>query len=198
MKKIHFIGIGGISMSGIANLMLNEGYLITGSDIGLSKQVKMLKDKGVNITIGEDANMAIDADIVVYTDAIKSDNTELLKAKELHKEIYERAEFLGKITTQYQNVLCISGTHGKSTTTGMVASCFLEDRKNPTIQIGAFLPKINANYYVGGKEYFIMEACEYQDSFLKFHPTSEIILKIWPILKILFRSIQSYFLKMAF
>jgi len=82
------------------------------------------------------------------------------------------------ITKEYQNVICISGTHGKSTTTGMVASCFLEDDKNPTIQIGAFLPKINSNFYVGGNEYFIMEACEYVDSFLSFYPTSEIILNV--------------------
>lgn len=177
-KRIHFIGIGGISMSGIAEILHTKGSIITGSDMQMSKTVKYLIDKGIKIVIGEDENLINDADIVVYTAAISEDNKELMKAKELHKEMYERAKFLGLMTKDYENVLCISGTHGKSTTTGMVASCFLEDGKNPTIQIGAILPKINSNYYVGDNKYFIMEACEYVDSFLSFFPTSEIILNI--------------------
>lgn len=177
-KRIHFIGIGGISMSGIAEILHTKGSIITGSDMQMSKTVKYLIDKGIKIVIGEDENLINDADVVVYTAAISEDNKELMKAKELHKEMYERAKFLGLMTKDYENVLCISGTHGKSTTTGMVASCFLEDGKNPTIQIGAILPKIKSNYYVGGNKYFIMEACEYVDSFLSFFPTSEIILNI--------------------
>lgn len=177
-KKIHFIGIGGISMSGIAEILLEDGHTITGSDIALSKPVQLLRKKGVTISLEENPDLVDDADIVIYTNSIKNDNKELVRAKELKKVIYERAQFLGLLSKDYQNVICISGTHGKSTTTGMVASCFLEDQKNPTIQIGAFLPKINANYLVGSKNYFIMEACEYQDSFLHFYPTSEIILNI--------------------
>lgn len=177
-KKIHFIGIGGISMSGIAEILHTKGNIVTGSDMQMSKAVEMLINKGINITIGENPTLIGDADIVVYTAAISKDNKELIRAKELNKEMYERAKFLGLMTKEYDNVLCISGTHGKSTTTGMVASCFLEDDLNPTIQLGAFLPKINANYYVGDNKYFIMEACEYVDSFLSFYPTSEIILNI--------------------
>lgn len=177
-KKIHFIGIGGISMSGIAEILHTKGNIVTGSDMQMSKAVEMLINKGINITIGENPTLIDDADIVVYTAAISKDNKELIRAKELNKEMYERAKFLGLMTKEYDNVLCISGTHGKSTTTGMVASCFLEDNLNPTIQLGAFLPKINANYYVGDNKYFIMEACEYVDSFLSFYPTSEIILNI--------------------
>lgn len=177
-KVIHFIGIGGISMSGIAEILYAKGSIITGSDVTLSKQVQYLLDKGITVTIGENPSLIEKADIVVYTAAISEDNTELKKARELNKELYERAKFLGIMTKDYKNVICISGTHGKSTTTGMVASCFLEDEKNPTIQIGAFLPKINSNFYVGDNEYFIMEACEYVDSFLSFFPTSEIILNI--------------------
>lgn len=177
-KKIHFIGIGGISMSGIAEILHTKGSIVTGSDMQMSKAVEMLINKGINITIDENPTLIDDADIVVYTAAISKDNKELIRAKELNKEMYERAKFLGLITKEYDNVLCISGTHGKSTTTGMVASCFLEDDLNPTIQLGAFLPKINANYYVGDNKYFIMEACEYVDSFLSFYPTSEIILNI--------------------
>jgi len=177
-KVIHFIGIGGISMSGIAEILHEKGSTITGSDMGISKTVQRLKDKGIQVVIGEDPTLVEKADIVVYTAAISEDNKELIKARELKKELYERAKFLGLMTKDYKNVICISGTHGKSTTTGMVASCFLEDKKNPTIQIGAFLPKINSNFYVGDNEYFIMEACEYVDSFLSFFPTSEIILNI--------------------
>ena len=177
-KTIHFIGIGGISMSGIAKILFEEGATITGSDMQESKTVKMLKDKGIKITIGEDPTFIDNADIVVYTAAIKDDNKELLRAKELKKELYERAKFLGILTKEYENVICISGTHGKSTTTGMISTCFLKDEKNPTIQIGAILPKIHSNSYVGEKKYFIMEACEYVDSFLSFFPTSAVILNI--------------------
>ena len=177
-KKVHFIRIGGISMSGIAIILHEKGTIVTGSDAANSKTIKMLEEKGIEIAIGENPSLVEKADIVVYTAAISEDNTELIKARELNKPLYERAKFLGLITKDYKNVLCISGTHGKSTTTGMVASCFLEDDKNPTIQIGAFLPKIKSNYYIGGNDYFIMEACEYVDSFLSFYPTSEIILNI--------------------
>jgi len=177
-KRIHLIGIGGISMSGIAEILHAKGAIITGSDMQENKTIDMLREKGISVTIGENKNLIDNIDIVVYTAAISEDNEELKRARELNKELYERAKFLGLMTKDYKNVLCISGTHGKSTTTGMVASCFLEDDKNPTIQIGAFLPKIKSNYYVGSNEYFIMEACEYVDSFLSFFPTSEIILNI--------------------
>ena len=177
-KTIHMIGISGISMSGIAEILLSNGVNITGSTIELSKPAKRLQDKGVKITIGEDPSLVENADIVVYTAAISNNNSELIRAKELGLPVYERAKFLGLMTKEYKNVICISGTHGKSTTTGMVASCFLEANLNPTIQIGAYLPKIDANYHVGNKDYFIMEACEYVDSFLSFFPTSEIILNI--------------------
>lgn len=177
-KHIHFIGIGGISMSGIAEILLEKGAIITGSDMQITKTVIDLQKKGINVFIGENPDLINDADTVVYTAAISDNNKELVRAKELHKETYERATFLGILCKNFQNVICISGTHGKSTTTGMIASCFLEDDKNPTIQIGAYLPKINANYYVGGNEYFIIEACEYVDSFLKLYPTSEVILNI--------------------
>ncbi len=177
-KKIHFIGIGGISMSGIAEILFEKGSIISGSDASLSKNVQTLIDKGITVTIGENPAIIDDVDIVVYTAAISPEHSELKRAYELHKEVYERAKFLGLMTKEYKEVICISGTHGKSTTTGMISSCFIEDGKNPTIQIGAILPKINSNYYVGGYDYFIMEACEYVDSFLNFFPTSEVILNI--------------------
>ena len=176
-KLVHFIGIGGISMSGIALLLYENGSKITGSDASYNKTVKMLESKGIKVTIGEDDSLINDADYVVYTAAISKDNSEYLKAIELNKPLYERAKFLGILTKEYDNVLCISGTHGKSTTTGMVTSVFLQS-KNPTVQIGAVHHLLNTNYKSGSKEYFIMEACEYVDSFLSFNPTSIIILNI--------------------
>ena len=177
-KKIHFIGIGGISMSGIAYIMQSFNATISGSNI-VSNDVtdKLIKD-GLNVLIGHHPEMINDADIIVYTAAIKEDDPELVKAKKLNKEIYERAEFLGKLSQHYKNCLCIAGTHGKSTTTGMVSLIFLEAKLNPTIQIGAMLDEINGNYYVGDNNYLIMESCEYKDSFLHFFPTGSIITNI--------------------
>lgn len=177
-KKFHFIGIGGISMSGIALILKEEGYSVTGSDMQESNTVIDLRNKGIDVFIGENPELICDADIIVYTAAIQSDNKELIRAKELNKELYERAVFLGLLTKEYKNVICISGTHGKSTTTGMISSAFIESEKKPTIQIGAYLPLIKSNYLVGNKDYFIMESCEYVESFLHFFPTSAVILNI--------------------
>ena len=177
-KKIHFIGIGGISMSGIAEIVKSLGGIVSGSDIQESQITEKLSLDGMNIKIGHHPEMIKDADIVVYTAAIHEDDPERIETKKLKKENYERAKFLGIISKQYKNCLCISGTHGKSTTTGMVSMCFLEANLNPTIQIGAMLSEINGNTKIGSKDYLIMESCEYVDSFLHFHPTSIIITNI--------------------
>lgn len=177
-KKVHFIGIGGISMSGIAEIVKSLGGIVSGSDIQESQITEKLTKDGMNIKIGHHPEMIKEADIVIYTAAIHEDDKERIEAKKLNKETYERAEFLGIISKQYKNCLCISGTHGKSTTTGMVSMCFLEANLNPTIQIGAMLSEINGNTKIGSKDYLIMESCEYVDSFLHFHPTSIIITNI--------------------
>ena len=177
-KNVHMIGIGGVSMSGIADILLSYNCKITGYDARESDLTKKLVAKGVDISYTYNLKHVEDADIVIYTAAIKDDNDELAYAKKLNKELYERSVFFGLMMKNYKNVLCISGTHGKSTTSGMVSSIFLEAQKNPTIQIGAILPKIGGNDYIGDKEYFIAEACEYVDSFLDFFPTAEIILNI--------------------
>ena len=176
-ERIHLIGIGGISMSGIAEMLKNNA-LVSGSDLTKSEITEKLKNDGIEIKIGHHPEMIDKADIVVYTAAIKKDDPELVMAQKLNKKIYERAEFLGLLMTKYKFRLCISGTHGKSTTTGMVSTIFLDAGLNPTISIGAMLPKIKNNYYIGDKDYFILEACEYVDSFLNFFPTQEIILNI--------------------
>ena len=177
-KKIHLIGIGGISMSSIALMLLNMNAQVSGSDIQESNLTKNLEEKGVKIKYGHHPEMVHDADIVVYTAAICKDDPERIAIKNENKENYERAEFLGMMMKEFKHSLCVSGTHGKSTTTGMLSLIFLEANLNPTIQVGAILPEINGNTHLGNHDYFIMEACEYVDSFLHFHPTSAIITNI--------------------
>ena len=177
-KKVHMIGIGGVSMSGIAEILVNFGFEVSGSDNCENKTTQKLQQNGIKFMKGHDAKNVIGADCVVYTAAVKPDNVELLKAKELGIPTIERADFLGELTRCYLNTIAVSGTHGKSTTTSMVSLCFLEAQKDPSIQVGADLRQIDGNYKVGNSEYFIIEACEYVESFLKFTPKAEIVLNI--------------------
>ena len=177
-KKIHLIGIGGISMSSIALMLKNMKASVTGSDMQETNITKSLIEKGITVLYGHHEELIEKADIIVYTAAIHENDPERITAKALNKPTYERAEFLGILMKEFKNSLCVSGTHGKSTTTGMLSLIFLEAGIKPTIQVGAILPEINGNTYLGGHEYFIMEACEYVDSFLHFHPTSAIITNI--------------------
>ena len=177
-KKIHMIGIGGVSMSGIAAILKNWGFLVTGSDFAESENTKKLSDLGIKVTIGHSTSDVKDSDVVVYSAAIKEDDPEMIVAKQLNIPTIERADFLGELTRCYKDTICISGTHGKTTTTSMVSLCFLEALKDPSIQVGAILKQIDGNYKVGNSEYFVIEACEYVESFLKFSPKSEIILNI--------------------
>ena len=177
-KFIHMIGIGGISMSGIAQMLLSFGAKVSGSDLKETKITKKLEDLGVTIKYGHNPEMIDIADIVVYTAAISDDDLEKVAAIKQNKEMYERSEFLGLLSKQYENCLCIAGTHGKSTTTSLVSLIFLEANLNPTIQVGAILPQIDGNSYIGDNKYLIMESCEYVDSFLQFHPTSAIVLNV--------------------
>ena len=177
-KKIHMIGIGGVSMSGIAEILLNWGFSISGSNNVDSDILHTLRNAGIKIYIGHDAKNVEGADCVVYTAAVHDDNVELVHAKELGIPVIERSTFLGEITRCYKNTIAISGTHGKTTTTSLVSLCFVEANKNPSIQVGAIIPELHGNYRVGNSEDFIIEACEYVESFLKFSPKSEIILNI--------------------
>lgn len=177
-KKIHMIGIGGVSMSGLAEILLNWGFEISGSDSTKSEQIEKLKNAGIKIFFNHTAENVIGSDIVVYTAAISKDNPELLKAKALGIPTVERADFLGELTRCFKDTIAISGTHGKTTTTSMISLCFLEALKDPSIQVGAYLKNIDGNYRVGNSEHFIIEACEYVESFLKFSPKTEIVLNI--------------------
>lgn len=177
-KVIHMIGIGGVSMSGIAAILKNFGFTVTGSDRVNSESVQSLIKKGIKVTIGHNLEDVSKSDAVVFSAAVKQDDPEMLEAKRLNIPTIERADFLGALTRCFKDTICISGTHGKTTTTSMISLCFLEAMQDPSIQVGAFLKAIDGNYRVGNSEHFIIEACEYVESFLKFSPKAEIILNI--------------------
>lgn len=177
-KSIHMIGIGGVSMSGLAEITKNMGFKVTGSDAKLSDTTKKLTENGIQVYEGHLADNVIGSELVVYTAAIKKDNPELLKAQELNIPTMERSEFLGELMKKYEENICICGTHGKTTTTSMLSLTFLQANLDPTIQVGATLKQIDGNYKVGNSEYFIVESCEYVESFLKFHPKTAVLLNI--------------------
>lgn len=177
-RKIHLIGIGGVSMSGIAEILNHWGFSVTGSDASQSEYTNSLIAHNIPVTIGHDVENASHADLVVYTAAISPEDPELLQARKLFIPTIERADFLGLLTKMFNDTICVSGTHGKTTTTSMISSCFLEGKLDPTIQVGAYLNQLDGNYRLGNSEYFIIEACEYVESFLKFYPKTEIILNI--------------------
>ncbi|MCR5145731.1 MAG: UDP-N-acetylmuramate--L-alanine ligase [Clostridia bacterium] len=177
-RKIHMIGIGGVSMSGIAEILKNWGFTVTGSDTAQSEYTDALISNGIQVKIGHDLDAVLNADLVVYTAAISQEDPELVRARNMGIPTIERGDFLGILTKVFNDTICVSGTHGKTTTTSMIASCFLEGKLDPTIQVGAYFNQINANYRVGNSEYFIIEACEYVESFLKFYPKTEVILNI--------------------
>lgn len=178
-KHIYFIGIGGISMSGLAEIMYDRGYKVSGSDMKSSTITSHLAHKNINIYVPHSgAHITPDIDLVVYTAAISQDNPELIKAKELGLDVISRAEFLGFLMKTYKYPICVSGTHGKTTTTSMLSETFISSGLNPTITVGGILKSIGGNIRAGGDEYFITEACEYCDSFLNFFPKIGIILNM--------------------
>lgn len=176
---IHLIGIGGISMSGIAQMLNDENYVISGSDRASSPITERLVDLGIKVYVGHnEENISSDIDLVVYSAAISQDNPERMRAKELGIPQIDRAQMLGIIMKNYTCPIAVSGTHGKTTTSGMLTHIFIECGKNPTVTVGGELDIIRGNVYIGGKEYFIAEACEYHQSFLKFFPKITVITNI--------------------
>lgn len=176
---IHFIGIGGISMSGLAEVLLEEGFTITGSDAHESPLTKKLEQQGARIYYGQRAsNIEDSTDLVVYTAAIHPDNPEYACCVEKNLPMLTRAELLGQIMRNYETPIAISGTHGKTTTTSMVSHILLAADNDPTISVGGILPAIGGNIRVGKSQTFVTEACEYTNSFLSFFPKISIILNI--------------------
>ena len=175
----HLIGIGGVSMSPLAEVLRDMGIHISGSDVSENENVKHLRELNIDIKIGHRAsNLPADAQFVIFTAAVHDDNPEIREAKARGLKLYGRAEAWGTIMKAYKNALCISGTHGKTTTTSMCTHIMLASDKDPTVMIGGTLPILHANHRVGRGDTIIMEACEYQDSFLEFSPTITTILDI--------------------
>ncbi len=177
INKIHMIGIGGISMSAIALVLKKYGYIITGSDKTEGEMTELLEKNEIPVYIGSNAELVKDADVVVYTSAINQHDPEFVRAKSLNIPTYERAKFLGMMLECYDTPICICGTHGKTTTTSMLSSIFIDAGFDPNVQVGSKYKKLNdINYRIGESEYFILESCEYVDSFLNFpHHTATIL-----------------------
>lgn len=177
--NLHFTGIGGISMSALAEIMISRGFTVTGSDSHESKITDHLESLGAKIFYNQVAgNISSDIDVLIYTAAIKQDNPELVKAKELGIPLLTRAEFLGQIMLNYPMAIGVSGTHGKTTTTSMLSQIMLEGNTDPTILVGGIMPAIHGNTRVGHSDKLITEACEYTNSFLSFKPNMAIILNV--------------------
>ena len=177
--RLHFIGIGGISMSGLAEILLGEGFRISGSDRAASPLTDRLAEKGAEIMIGQSAdNIRPDLDCVIYTAAIHPDNPEFKAAKEAGLPMLTRAQLLGEIMRNYETPVAVAGTHGKTTTTSMVSHILMQAGMDPTVSVGGILPSIGGNIRVGRSGCFVTEACEYTNSFLSFFPKIEIILNV--------------------
>lgn len=178
---IYFIGIGGISMSGLAHILEDKGFKISGSDAKESAMTKALEDMGIKVFYGqkkENLDACGDIDAVVYTAAVHPDNPEFIAAKEKNIPLLTRAELLGQIMKEYELPVAISGTHGKTTTTSMISKVLLEANMDPTLSIGGIFKDIGGNIRVGQSKYFVTEACEYTNSFLSFFPKISIVLDI--------------------
>ncbi|MEE3470987.1 MAG: UDP-N-acetylmuramate--L-alanine ligase [Butyrivibrio hungatei] len=178
---VYFMGIGGISMSGLAHILVERGFKVSGSDSKESPMTKALSDLGVNIMYGQCAQNITDAspiDVVVHTAAIHPDNPEFMAAKAANIPILTRAELLGQIMKEYKIPIAISGTHGKTTTTSMLSKILLEADTDPTLSIGGVFSDIGGNIRVGKSDYFVTEACEYTNSFLSFFPKISVISNI--------------------
>lgn len=176
---VHFIGIGGISMSGLAEILLKEDFTISGSDTKESALTRHLEEMGASVFYGQKASNIIEGiDAVVYTAAIHEDNEEFAEAKRQGLPMLSRAELLGQLMTNYDVPVAISGTHGKTTCTSMLSHILLADEQDPTISVGGILKAIGGNIRVGGSEVFVTEACEYTNSFLHFFPKIAVILNI--------------------
>ncbi len=177
-RRVHFIGIGGISMSGLAEILINKGFKVSGTDTTDSQIVEHLRTMGAEIFIGHSKDNIGDADLIIYTDAISPDNEELLAAIDSPAPVIDRAAFLGAVMRNYKNSIAVSGTHGKTTTTSMIATIINNPQINPTILLGGELDDIGGNVKLGSDDYLLTEACEYKANILKYFPSIAIVLNI--------------------
>ena len=178
-RRGHLIGIGGVSMSSLAEVLYDMGLNISGSDTVESENVRNLRELGIPIILGHHAeNITDDVEFVVRTAAVHDDNPEIVAAREKDIPVFERTQAWGTISRDYNNALCISGTHGKTTTTSMCTHILMAAEKDPTVMIGGTLPLLNSGHRIGHGNTIIMEACEYYNSFLSFYPTVAVVLNI--------------------
>lgn len=177
--NIFFVGIGGISMSGLGRLCKSLKSKVSGSDINFNAECQKLQSENIKVFGYHDPkHITKDIDLVVFSGAISKNNCELIQAKKLGIKTLERSKLLGLISQQYSHVIAISGTHGKTTTVSLLSEIFLKANKNPTIHIGGESVNLNDNTIIGGKDYFIVEACEYRKSFLSLKPEMACITNI--------------------
>ena len=177
-KRVHLVGIGGVSMCPLAEVLHGKGLLLQGSDMTDSDTVKHLRSLGIPVAIGHNAENLGDCDFVVRTAAVHDSNPEIAGAVARGIPVYERAQAWGAIMQHYPNALCVSGTHGKTTTTSMCTHIFMAAQADPTVMIGGTLPLIHSGYRVGHGDTIILESCEYCNSFLSFYPTVAVILNV--------------------
>lgn len=177
-KKVHLVGIGGVSMRPLALVLRDRGLEISGSDMNASVSTDELIAKGIRVFIGHRAENIEGADCIIRTAAARNDNPEIAAARAKGIPVFERAEAWGVIMQEYRNAICIAGTHGKTTTTGMVTHIFMEAQRDPTVMIGGYLPLLHAGHRVGQGDTIIAESCEYCNSFHNFFPTVAVINNI--------------------
>ena len=178
VKRIHFVGIGGSGMCPLAEILFHRGFVITGSDTNESDTLERVRSYGIPVHMGHRAENIGDAQLVVYTAAVKQDNPELIAAREKGVPTVERSVLLGMVTDRYRDSIAVYGTHGKTTTTGMITQLFLSAGRDPSAVIGGKLPFIGSNGRAGKSETMVCEACEYVDTFLHLHPAISVILNI--------------------
>ena len=177
-KRTHLVGIGGVSMCPLAEVLAGKGLLVQGSDMMESDSVKHLRSKGISVAIGHNAENLGDCDFVIRTAAVHDGNPEIAGAIARGIPVYERAQAWGALMRKYPNALCVSGTHGKTTTTSMCTHIFMAAEQDPTVMIGGTLPLLHSGYRVGHGDTIILESCEYCNSFLNFFPTVAVILNV--------------------
>lgn len=176
--RAHLVGIGGVSMRPLGLVLKGMGIEVTGSDMNASASTRELEEAGIPVTIGHMAETVRGADCVIRTAAAHNDNPEIAAARAAGIPVFERAQAWGEIMKSYANAICISGTHGKTTTTSMMTHILMEAQSDPTVMIGGYLPLLHAGHRVGHGDTIVLESCEYCDSFLNFFPTIAVVLNV--------------------
>ncbi len=177
-KRVHLVGIGGVSMRPLGLVLKGMGMEVTGSDMNASVSTNELMENGIQVAIGHRAENITGADCIIRTAAAHNDNPEIAAARSLGIPVFERAQAWGVIMQAYKNAVCFAGTHGKTTTTSMATHIFMEAGTDPTVMIGGYLPLLHAGHRVGAEDTIILESCEYCDSFLNFAPTLAVITNV--------------------